>query len=94
MINPFKKQFYIYSVGEWYNDFDPKYNEWSFGRIEIHKEYEEYSIDEWRYVFPPELNKLFQDYMEKFYSRDINWFELQLAKSIIKNRFNKRPKNA
>jgi len=91
MINPFRKQYCIYPVGEWYDFFDEKYQEWGFGRVEVRQDDECYSVDEWRYICPP------QDYiaLNRFFNwlglRSLNWIELQIIKVVVKALWQKPP---
>lgn len=92
IFNPFKKQYFITPTGEYWN-VKPEYENWWIGRVEVFDDKSQYDIDEYRYSFPPQKIKQFQDFMEEYELEDINWFQLQFIKWIIKHKFYDRPNN-
>jgi hypothetical protein len=91
-MNYFKKEYFIFPVGEWYDMFDKKYQDWGFGRIEVRKEDEYYSIDEWRYVCPPESYEQLNRFFNWLGLRNLNKIELQIIKLLVIMLWQKPPK--
>jgi len=90
--NPFKKHYFLSFVSEWYAGFDPKYGEWGFGRVEVCEENEPYNIDEWRFCFPPTKGKSFYLLRDKIELENINWFQVQYYRLIIRLFYRISPK--
>lgn len=87
MFNPFQKKYWVSPTSEYWGDIKSEYINWWVGRVEVYDDDEVYDIDEYRYLFPPEKIVEFQQFIEQWESTNLNWFQLQYIKLIIKLKF-------
>jgi len=92
MYNPFKKHYFLSFIEEWCYGVDPRIREWIYGRVELCEVNEPYNIDEWRFCFPPTKEKSFYLIRDKIELENINWFQVQYYRWIVKTFYYKPPK--
>ena len=86
-LNPYYwfKPYYVSFVEE--GIFDPKYKDYSGGRVEVWTQWSEYDIDEYRFFTD---DREFYGFRDKWDLKNLSYFGLRKLKKIIEEKYNEQ----
>lgn len=85
-----KKQLYFLSFVE-EGIFNPKYEDWAGGRIEVYIDTEHHNIEEIRFFC--KRNKAWNNFRDEYDFKDVTKDELDDVRKLVKKKYYKVPKD-